>query len=320
MKIKRIILGLFCLLYSVSPFAANSQHLVKNSDKSERHNPVDNLHALFSYTDFKFNASDSTRISRFQGHYNLYLLGGNSKPISQDTVAGLFAYKIDTYLNFTQSSLAFTAEAIHNNSLFGHVLKRIKNSFSVDLMGAFGQNRISYKTLSTQNTTTDNNLGHARSHGNSWFVALKGFYTHSWDDFVLLTSVGALHTEVIQKEFNFFFTSAPTNFISPLTSSTTFLLENAELTYKPNSIIIPFVNAGLIQVVQKLNNRPLAAALSIGSTPNQDIALNKNGFSVGAGLALHYKKMSLRLEQQYYQRGTIYHSNQSILSFRIAID
>lgn len=318
MKIKRIILGLCCLLNWDFLFAQDLQNTKKNSEQTAKIARLDSLHALYNYSDFKYNASNLTTISRFQGHSNLYLLGGNSVSINRNIIAGLFIYKMDSYLNFTQSPLAFTTESIRNNSFFGHVLKQIKPSVFIDLIGGYGQNHLNFKTLATEDIQPKQ-LGYAKSRGNSWFIGLRAFYSHSWNDFSLISSIGALHTEVSQDAFNFFLVSTPNNPLPALSSKASFLLENTELTYKHNSTFQPFVNAGLIQVLQNPDNRANLAALSVASLPNSTINLNKNGFSVGAGFSLKYRQLLLRLEQQYYQRGTIYHSNQSIVSIRSLI-
>ena len=298
--------------------AEDVQKLMKDSEFKTPYSQW-SLHALFSYSDFKFKASNPVAINRFQGHNNLYLLGGNSAPISNSIIVGLFIYKLNTYLSFMQPSVAETSETIRNNSLYGHVLKQIQPSIFVDLMGGYGQNSLNYTTYSIENNETQY-LGNAKSHGDNWFIGLKAFYNYRWNDFGLLSSIGPLYTQVNQNAFNIFLLSEPENPISARSSKATFLLENAELTYKHYETIQPFVTGGFIQVLQSRVNHLDAAALSLAVLPNQSINLDKNGFSVGAGLSWRYRRVLLRLEQQYYQRGSIYHSNQSIASMRFAID
>lgn len=325
MKTKHIILGLFCLLNWEHSFAEDVQipqdNARKHVDQSTKVARPDTLHALYSYTDFTFNETDQTITSHFQGHSNFYLVGGNNFPIYKTMLAGIFIYRMDTNLTFTQSALASTKETIHNNTIIGHVLKQVKPSLYFDVLGGYGQNQLSFKTLNNTEVTNQE-LGHAVSSGNSWFVGLKGIYSHSWTDFGLISSLAALHTEVNQNAYNYilFNSSPPNNFISPLSSKATFILENAELTYKRHATIQPFLNGALIQIVQKPDDRPNLATLSIGSLPNPNININKNGFAVGGGVSFKYKKLLLRLEQQYYQRGSIYHSNQSVATIRYAID
>lgn len=293
---------------------AKSNDNLENSASGKFYRP-DSIHALFSYSNFDYNNDTPTALSNFQGTSYLSLIGGNNFHISNSLLAGLFFYNMNSYINFTQSPLAFTSETIHNNSLVGHIFKQVKPNFALDILGGYGLNSLGFNTLSTSQMTQ---LAHAKSQGNTWYTYLKGIYNHAWTNFSLIGTAGVLYNQVNQNGFNYFYTSifTPATFVQSVKSQSTFAIEYAELTYKHGSKILPFINGSLIQVLQNSINTPAAIALSVGTLPNQIIDLNQNGFSVGAGFNWKHNKLSLRLEQQYYQRGNVYHSLQSIASLK----
>lgn len=317
MKFQVVVKGLLALLLSGILQAQGAIEAIEDNDKSSKLLRPDSLHGFFSYTDFDFNNSTPFAISKFEGHSYLSLVGGNNMRLDSKTNAGLFFYNVYTNLSFTQSALTSTSETINANNFFAHVLRQVHSSVAIDLVGGYGQNSLQFKTLSTENPSLGA-VGSAKGHGNNWFVNAKGLYTHSWTNVMLLASLGILHTEVTQNPFYFFLNASPLspNYVDTFTSKQSFVLEYAELTYKKSGKIQPFVNAGLLQVVQYANVTPAAAILSAATLPNSLVNLNVNGYSVGAGLSWEHKKLLLRLEEQYYQRGSIYHSNQSIVSIR----
>ena len=94
-----------------------------------------------------------------------------------------------------------------------------------------------------------------------------------------------------------------------------FVQENAELSYKVNSVFQPFIGGGLLQVVDLDNFSSSADATWIKSLNSP--TLDTTGYKFGGGFAVNYKNYALRLEQQYLQRGNYFHSNQSTLTFKL---
>jgi hypothetical protein len=301
-------------LSDVNKPSNNTEQLPKKT------NPY-SLHAIYSYSDFKYNSSTFNIINKFEGHSNLYLLGGNNLVLNKETTMGLFIYKLDSYVSFTQSTLAFTNTQNNNNTLFAHVSRQIKPSLYIDLAGGYGVNKLNVQTIPTDSITRIP-IGYAHSRGNNWFATLKAIRDFSWKEFGLVASVAALHAEANQGAYRFYIVSNPSanNGVRALNSTSSFLLENVEITYKHSPKIQPFIDGGLIQVIQPANINPDLAAASVGSSPNPGVNLNKNGFSFGGGFSVQYKKIGLRIDQQYYQRGTVYHSNQSTFSLKLAMD
>ena len=103
----------------------------------------------------------------------------------------------------------------------------------------------------------------------------------------------------------------PSQIVPALTTKATFLFENAELGYKVTTEMMPFINAGLIQVVQYSNSRPIIANPINGSLPQ--LNMNQNGFRLGGGVSFNHKQFTLRLEQKYYNAGGTFTSNQTFV-------
>ena len=114
-------------------------------------------------------------------------------------------------------------------------------------------------------------------------------------------------------------TPFPTQTVEPLSNKSWFLMENVELGYNLEKYPswIPFVNAGLVQVLSFQNSRPLVSIAINGISPQ--LNLDKNGFRLGGGLAYTHKEVTLRLEEQYYNAGNIFRSYQTILGIKYAL-
>ena len=314
MQKQRIVSGLFCLLFSCYTFADNPVSEEPLSKPVNNSSTVPNLYAIYSYNDFKYNASTATQLSKFQGHSNLYLAGENNIRITDSLSTGLFIYRLDTDLKLKFSPLSATSQVIHNNNLFAHLLKNIHSDFYVDLTAGVGQSAINSATTTVN--IDEQPQGFAKSHSSNWFANISGLYSHSWNNFLFNGNIGFLYSAVNQNEFTYFYQAPfPVSAIPAIKSNASLLLENVEIDYTAHTNIQPFVTGGLIQVLNYSNGRILAEALAVGSGPQ--VNLNKDGYEVGVGLALKYKRYSLRLEQQYYQRGSVYYSNQTIASLRV---
>ncbi|KTD11632.1 hypothetical protein Lgra_1090 [Legionella gratiana] len=321
MKKQRIVLSLFCSFYLILSFADPSLNKEKKTTGINR-TILFNLQGIYSYRDFTFKSVKFANYNSFQGHSNLYVLGANNLQIMKGLTGGLFIYRADMSLGssvlIAPTPLIQTSQSIHNNSLFGHITKSIKRHLFVDFYGGYGQNKLNYLTLMAPHTPNQQ-VASANNHSNNWFVSLSALYSTIFRNFLFTGAFSVLHNEIKQNGFTYFFRpNLVSNTIAPLTNKSSYLFENAEIGYKLNRTLQPFINGGLIQVVQFSNSRPLITGTLVSTSP--EFNLNQNGFQVGAGINFALKKVTLRLEQQYVQRANVYHSNLSIVSLKIAMD
>lgn len=74
---------------------------------------------------------------------------------------------------------------------------------------------------------------------------------------------------------------------------------------------------GLMQVLSYQNSRALTNQPLNGISPQ--LSLDKNGVRVGAGLTYTYKQLRVRIEEQYFNAGSVYSSYQTILGIKYAL-
>ncbi|QRN04925.1 autotransporter outer membrane beta-barrel domain-containing protein [Legionella sp. MW5194] len=310
-----------CLLFPLMATASTEQS--KEIDSSVDNVPSVSrydLGAAYSYQDFKFDSSKLLTFNRFNGHSNLYGVGGNNFQFNQRISGGFFIYKLDTELSSQLQLLSLplvsSTQSIRNNSIYAHVLTRLMQHFFFDLAGGYGQNSLSYNT-STRFEFQQKN-GYANAISKNWFASVSALFTHTWKEFVFNANLRALRTEVDQDPYAIHFAFDPaTQSVPSLTNKVSYLQENAELGYKINDSVQPFVEGGLLQVLDFSNSRPALTGVILGPVP--EFNLDMNGYKVGGGIAFNYKQYVFRLEQQYFQRGSVYHSNQSTLSVKMNI-
>jgi len=324
MQIRSIILSsfLFCnggIIYADTlPTSPKSNPKIKTDQSTAMFNQL-SLGGLYSYTDFKFDSTVSGNFNRFQGHSNLYSIGAGNARLGHDVSAGIAIFRVDTSFN-SQVSLnsgilpSTGKQTIHNNTLFGHVLKYYKPYVFLDLAAGYGQNKVVSESWIMANTP-DQQYGYAHTRNTNWFASLTSAYHRPWKKFVLRANARLLYSQANAGRYMFNFQSVfPAKLIEPMTNKVWFLMENAELGYNLNPTLTPFINGGLIQIVHYANSRPLIN-LPINSTFPQ-LSMNKNGFKLGGGVAINYKQLTLRLEEQYYNAGGTYTSTQTIAGFK----
>ncbi|MFI4963696.1 MAG: autotransporter outer membrane beta-barrel domain-containing protein, partial [Legionellales bacterium] len=183
----------------------------------------------------------------------------------------------------------------------------------VDVAGAFGQNKLtSSASLQTVQPLT------ANYHNNNWFVSANGLYRNTWKKFIFKSNLGGFYSQISSGAYQFSsFDQTITLDVASLLNKATLLLENAELGYGLTPEIEPFVNGGLIQVVQFSNSRPLLTTVVNGSLPQ--LNLNKNGFRLGGGFTFKHKQLTVRLEEKYYNASGSFISYQTFLALEYQI-
>ena len=228
--------------------------------------------------------------------------------------AGVYLFKVDSYIDsqffLAPSTENLSSQSIRNNTLFGHIRKFFTPQFDVDLSLGFGQNKVSSQTIFFPNAETVS--GFTSHHTSNWFFGVNGFYKKTWNKLSLRTHLGVLYSSIYAGRYSLSLPSQQTALSVPsLRNEATYFFEDVELASQLTPQFAPFVNGGLIQVGSFSNNRPFAAPLFNGSLPQLNI--EKNGYRVGGGITYLYKQFAVRLEQKYYNAGSIYTSNQTIL-------
>ncbi len=282
------------------------------------------LNFLASYTDFNFNSREGVNFNHFKGFSKQLSLGAGNVALSKTITAGLAILTGETKVKSTvfldPGNLGGANQTIKNNTLFGHVLKNVYNYTFVDVAGGYGRNRITNHSAINPNTE-DQQFAFANSHSTNWFGSLSGIYSRPWKNIIFTSNVRLLYSNSSSDGYNLQF-QAP-DFISavlPLTTKVWYSMENVEIATNlapTNNVITPFVNAGLVQVLSFSNSRPILASSVNGISPQ--LNLNKGGFRLGGGFTTHIKKLSIRLEEQYYNSVNTYISYQTLLSFRYLI-
>ena len=279
---------------------------------------------LYGYTDFRFDSTSSDNFNRYKGHSNLYSTGADHISFGQSVMAGIYYFKIDTSLNaqflLNPGSFTQSQQTINNNTIFGHVLKIFTPEIYADVAGGYGYNKITTYTQVAPGTTTEQDT-HAINNNDNWFLSLNGIYRKTWKKYVLRANLGVLYSQIDSGPYDYLFTNSGTlQPIQSLTNKATLLLENAELGYFINPKLMPFIGAGLIQVVQFSNSRPIIDPASDinGSLPQ--LNMNKNGFRLGAGVSYTYKNATVRIEEKYYNSSGTFRSYQSLAALEYSFD
>ncbi|MFI4918542.1 MAG: autotransporter outer membrane beta-barrel domain-containing protein [Legionellales bacterium] len=322
MKKKQLGLGILCMI-CFSAISANTS--IKGTDAlkedvketPEKKDARYSLSALAEYNDFKYNSSNSTNFYHFSGHTDLYLFGANDAKITDKLTGGVLLYSTKTSLKskaiFYPQRPVNTHQDIRISNLAAHIVRAFKEHSYVDVMGGYGHGDMQNSTALSDGTQHSN----AKGDLHNWFASVSGGDVRSWRQFLIRSTITLLFSDVNQQSFNVHSAFTPTT-VASLINKSTYLLENAEITYQKSEKIQPFVSGGLLQVLQFSNSRPVISNVAVvGSLP--EFNLDQNGFRIGAGLSYHYKQFSVRVEQQYDQRGTVYHNNQSIITLGIAL-
>lgn len=266
---------------------------------------------LYSYVDFKFDSTKDNNFNRYQGSSNIYTVGAEHIVLANKLNAGLYILKVDTSLtsqfSIVPNSVAHSSQSIHNYTLFGHARKTLSERFSVDFSGGYGQNKIASGVWTVQNTP-DINFGTANRRSVNWFSGINGIYLQSWKKLSLKANIGALYSQLDSKNYSLFYENTAQT-IPHQRNKVTWLTEGAEFGYSLTPEITPFVNAGLIQVVQ-FSNIPSDLPVPVNGLLPQ-LNMNKNGFKVGGGLVYNKKQFTLRLEERYYNSAGTFNSFQT---------
>ncbi len=320
MKIKTLLLSGMVLCGSSAVFSEDQT----SSNQFQKIFGHSSLNAMGSYTDFDFNSTAGDNFNRFQGNSKLYSIGAGNFALYRGWTAGVNLFRVDTSVNsqvfISPGAPASSEQTIRNNTIFGHVTKQLKPSFSLDLAGAYGQNKIDSQTAIMPTGATAQ-LGYSSYHSVNWFTALTAIYNRSWKDLTFTANGRLLYSQINSPNYQFIYVgTTPSQAVLPLINKALFSAENIEVGYKFDSKrmpLMPFVNAGLLQVLSYTNSRPVASSTINGISPQ--LSMNKNGYRLGGGLGFQHKQLGIRLEEQYYNAANTYRSYQTILSLKYVV-
>ena len=254
-----------------------------------------------SYIDLDFNSSAENSYNLFHGFSNIYSAGIDNLRINRKTSAGLYLFQINsritsrTYLFPTHPINAHTS--ISNNTLFGHVLRKINKKMVVDVLGSIGQNNM-------VNNSTIEDVSHITGYSNTtnqvYLVGASGSYLKPVKKLQLKFSLGGLFNLINSGTgYSYHNEGFPMQTIKPLVTKTGIVFENLELGYRMNRTLTPYISGGLVQVPYFSNSRRIFdPAQVVGPVPQ--LVMNQSAYRLGAGISINKKSYSLRIDQRYY--------------------
>lgn len=263
---------------------------------------------MYSYLDFDFDSTTGANFNRYQGHSNIYLLGGDYLQLTKKWGAGLYISRTDTathsQFKIDPNSINYGNQGIQNYTTTGHIRKSIDEHFDFDFSGSYGWNAVH------TNSSQDNFTTFAKYHSNNWFVNANLFYHNSWQKLLLTAGLGFLYSRAdspVYTQYSSLFTNGQA--VGAVRNTVTDIIESIELGYKLTPMFTPFIGANLIQVAGYSNNAPTVAVIN-GTLPQ--LNLDQNAYRVGGGVMIHYKRLNLRIEEKYYNAANIFSSYQTI--------
>lgn len=262
----------------------------------------------------------------------------SSYDVSQNTVGAAgsvseqrFASQYDFHNSFTQNDGFFVYKrpklGLHSthtryfmkallledsgNSWSASVFQRIVQHFMVDLAG---------DTAVQENHFMPNELVRAIEQVNvsrNWLATVSAMFVHTWKEIAFrseLQYAQAPQWSDFAKTANAYryqWEPAQSYALKPIQGS--MLAERAEVSYKLNESVEPFVSGAMLQAIQ---------APGIISSQTRNISslwprFDANIYGVGAGLALNFKRYQLRLEEQRYQSASMQAFHQSTVSLHV---
>jgi len=320
----KVLVGFLFFFMSSMGSAANNTTMTQ-ADKFGTPIPSEKFKFLgpaifYNYFDFKFDSTEGSNFNRFNGHSNLYGLTGNSIYLGYGgIIAGLGVYRVETSFDSEQrlspQFLTTVKQTVKNNTLYGHIGKPLSKNFYVDATAGYGQNKVT--ALNDINPGTTSALsGSANYKGYNWFGSLAGYYTKPWQRFIFKGNAIVLYNKLHYNTYAIKYTTPVT--VNALTNKSIWVSENAEVHYRLNKAVTPYLTAGLSQVPHVSSNRASLTTPVVGGLPQ--LNAQKSGYRVGGGVRIAHKEVLLTLQYKYYDAGHVYRSNQggATLSYFIA--
>lgn len=297
---------------------------VSSQDKMGNSGSVRNARLLpslfYSYTDFNYDSTAGINFQRYNGHANLYGVSASSFFVSKNVLAALGIYHVNSDVS-SQTQLnpsihTSQTQSVKNNTLFASVSKFLNTEWMANFTGGYGHNQVN-SSLSVFPGTLDQTSGYAKSNLDNWFANLNALYTKKHGLLTFQGSLGFLYSYINTPQFVHYRFPTAVQAIASEDSKSSWLMENAQLSYNVTEKVAPFVTAGLIQSVNSSVTQPLITTLN-GSLPQLNAM--KNGYQAGGGVKFVTNKLSLILQYRYYNSGRIYESNQTSAALTYSMD
>ena len=267
---------------------------------------------LYTHNEFHYDSTTGNNFQRFQGHSNLYGISGGSLFISERILMGLGFYQVDSTVNtqtlLNPNPLIQNHQSIENNTVYSSISKVFSEQWLVNITGGYGHNTINSKLLFTP-ITSPSVQGLSKNSADNWFGSFSAFYYKAYRQFLFQGNLTYLYSYINTPDFNINYPSFGNAPVASSNNKSNWLIENAELDFKMNQTITPFLSAGLIQALSSSPSQAPITAAIIGSLPQ--LSAFKSGYQAGGGVKFSHNRMSLIVQYKYYNSGNVYISNQT---------
>lgn len=264
----------------------------------------------YSYSDFNYNSIKGDSYRKYNGNTHIGTIGGSSFKLHPSLTGGLRFLVLDTNLTSSQFIAGSnqpertTDQNIQSYLVSGNLTKQLNFNWSVNLDGTLGTTRtVNAITLIDPNNPANTGTGNYKVHGNLFNVSITPIYTKFVKQFILQAMAGGSYTRVNQDASSVTYTGTYGTVNNPsFRNSSVLSNETVIVKYLASDNYIPYVSAGLVQVLSNTYNQKIGPATNTGPLPQ--LVLDSNGVNVGVGA--YFLKGTLQVGYQYTNRGPFY--------------
>ncbi|HAT8810379.1 autotransporter outer membrane beta-barrel domain-containing protein [Legionella pneumophila serogroup 1] len=263
-----------------------------------------------SYDEFDFSSNQGVFFNNYSGHTNYNSVGGDYLRF-YNLYWGFNGYNLSSNMNvssFLSNNLNHGQNIIEDNGFYFHVMKQLYSPVFIDVFATYARDR-----FTLINTVSGGGLpapltGFSKYYGKDNSIGARTFFGYPYKKLFLQGYLTYFYSQFYQPNY---IVSYPTqNVIVPeLVTKIGTTIEHARLYYQVNDRVSPFVSGGLIQLLSRSFSRPIIdPAVTVVSALPQ-ILLDKNGYSVGAGVDFNFRALRLTPVYVYSARGSTYTDN-----------
>jgi len=263
------------------------------------------------YNSFKFNSTNGNLYNRYNGHSSFGSLGANNFEW-RDFIAGLSISNIETAID-AETQLAPTVNQ-NNNTKIGnaalnvYVSRLLFNAVYTSVFAGYGHSEFGVNsTITDPTTTTAASYGSAYFSGNNNYIGARTMYMYPYRKFLLQGGLGYVYSSFFQPAYDIVYNNRPSSNVAALTTRIGILTENIRIDYRNIDHVVPYLDLGLLQVVNRSYSNTSINASTSSALPQ--LTLANNGFFVGAGLAYTQKHFRVTPYYQFVQRTSSFTSN-----------
>ena len=265
------------------------------------------------YDSFKFNSTTAagTLFNKYSGASKLVDAGATNL-VYHGYNMGLTVSYADTSLNsnslFIASLPSNNSTTIHNTAINGHVRHLLYKMISLEIFGGVGYSVFDIATTLVSGAPLN---GSGNLHGWNEYVGPRLYYTKSYRRVSWLANLSYVFSNFEQSAYAINYSNGGSTPVVALTTQIGLLAENAQVSYQVNDNLLPFLEAGLVQVVDRYYSSPLTVVSTASSIPQ--LILGNNGYRLAAGVIIHKKHIRVTPYYQYSQRGSNYYDNMGMI-------